>query len=142
MLYVDTSVFIPFLIREPASELVERWFAQAASNDLALSRWTVVEFVSAVGSKVRARSLANTAGTAVIRQFASLVRRSFRLIEPAAADFAKAAILMERFELALRAGDALHVAIAQNANAASLVTLDKTLARAARQLGLNGEMPA
>jgi predicted nucleic acid-binding protein len=142
MLYVDTSVFIPFLIREPASPSVERWFAQAAPNALALSSWTIAEFVSAVGNKVRACSLTHTTGTSVIRQFLSIAHKSLRLIEPTAADFAKAAILMEQFDLALRAGDALHVAIAQNANAASLVTLDKTLARAAGQLGLSCEVPA
>jgi uncharacterized protein len=142
MLYVDTSVFVPFFVREPASEAVERWFEQAGTQALGLSSWTVAEFVSAVGIKVRARALADTKGTSVVRQFRSLVRGSFRPIEPTADDFEKAAWLMERFDPGLRAGDALHAAIARNANATSLVTLDKTLARAAGSIGLSCEMPA
>jgi uncharacterized protein len=142
MLYVDTSVFVPFFVREPASEAVERWFEQAGTRTLGLSSWTVAEFVSAVGIKVRARALASAKGTSVVRQFRSLVRKSFRPIEPTSDDFEKAAWLMERFDLGLRAGDALHAAIAQNANATSLVTLDKALARAAGKVGLSCEMPA
>ena len=57
-------------------------------------------------------------------------------------DFLAAARMMERFDLGLRAGDALHVAIAQQAGAARLVTLDKVLARAAESLGLRVELPA
>jgi uncharacterized protein len=142
MLYVDTSVFIPLFVREPASEAVEKWFEQAGTGALGLSSWTVAEFVSAVGSKVGARSLARAKGTSVVRQFTLLVRKSLRPIEPTSGDFEKVAWLMERFELGLRAGVALHAAIAQNANATSLVTLDETLARAAGQIGLNCEMPA
>ncbi len=57
-------------------------------------------------------------------------------------DFVAAARLMEQFDLGLRAGDALHVAIAQQAGAARLVTLDKVFARAATQVGLPCELPA
>ena len=142
MLYVDTSVFVPFFVREPASESVEKWFEQVGMHALGLSSWTVVEFVSAVGIKVRTHLLASAKGTSVVRQFTSLVRKSLRPIEPTSDDFEKAAWLMERFDLGLRAGDALHAAIAQNANATSLVTLDKALARAAGKIRLSCEMPA
>ncbi len=54
----------------------------------------------------------------------------------------RASDLMLRFDLGLKAGDALHVAIAQNAGATSFVTLDKRLAAAAVQLGLAVEQPA
>ena len=142
MRYVDTSVFVPFFVREPASATVETWFERVGLGALTLSRWTVTEFVSAIGIKVRARALTGVKGAAVIRQFHLLVRQSLRPIEPTTADFEKAAWLMERFDLGLRAGDALHAAIAQNTNASLLVTLDKPMARAAEKIGLAREIPA
>jgi uncharacterized protein len=141
ILYVDTSVFVPFFVREPGSQSVEEWFERVGVGALALSSWTVTEFVSAIGIKVWSRSLASGEGTSIVRQFSSLVRKSLRLIEPTTADFEKAAWLMERFELGLRAGDALHVATAQNTNGTLLVTLDKALARAAGKIDLPYEIP-
>ena len=140
--YVDTSVFVPFFVREPVSASVELWFERTGVDGLALSSWTVTEFVSAIGSKVRARALSGTKGTAVVRQFHLLARQSLTLIALTPEDFDSAARLRERFDLGLRAGDALHAAIARNADAALLVTLDKVLAGAAGKIGLDCEVPA
>ena len=129
-------------MREPASATVETWFERVGLGALTLSRWTVTEFVSAIGIKVRARALTGVKGAAVIRQFHLLVRQSLRPIEPTTADFEKAAWLMERFDLGLRAGDALHVAIARTPMRSSLVTLDQPMARAAEKIGLACESPA
>jgi predicted nucleic acid-binding protein len=139
---VDTSVFVSFLVHEPTSAAVEQWFEQVEIEAVALSSWTIVEFVSAIGTKVRAHSLSSATGKAAIREFTSLVSRSLRPIEPSAGDFARAASIMERFELGLRAGDALHLAIAHRVHAASIVTLDKVLARATERLGLPSHTPA
>ena len=140
--YVDTSVFVTLLVHEPASQAVEAWFERAEITDLALSSWTITEFVSAIGSKVRAGALNAREAKAVLREFHALVHTSLTPIVPNNGDFVAAARLMEQFDLGLRAGDALHVAIAQQAGAARLVTLDKVLARAATQVGLPCELPA
>ena len=64
------------------------------------------------------------------------------LLPIGARDFARANDLMLDYPLGLRAGDALHVAVALNAGAGCLVTLDVTMARAAESLGLRCESPA
>lgn len=142
ILYVDTSVFVTFFVREPASDTVDAWFERTKITDLALSSWTIAEFVGAIGSKVRGGALSAREGEAVVREFHALVQGSLPPIVPNNDDFLAAARMMERFDLGLRAGDALHVAIAQQAGAARLVTLDKVLARAAESLGLRVELPA
>ena len=48
---------------------------------------------------------------------------------------------VRRFDLALRAPDALHLAVVQRLDL-SLITLDRRLATAARELGVGVEMPA
>ncbi len=52
----------------------------------------------------------------------------------------RAGRLLERFELGLRAGDALHLAIAQRLGT-PLVTLDRRLATAAAAVGLEVIVP-
>ena len=69
------------------------------------------------------------------------VRRSFAVVSISGADFDLAGDLLLRFDLGLRAGDALHLAVARNAGAAAIVTLDRRVADAARQLGWGCEVP-
>jgi hypothetical protein len=57
-----------------------------------------------------------------------------------AADARLAYAYVRRFELRLRAPDALHLAIARHLDV-SLVTLDRRMAAAARELGIAVEMP-
>ena len=121
---------------------MEAWFERAEISGLALSSWTVTEFVSAIGSKVRAGVLRPREGTGILREFHALVHGGLPPIVPNNDDFLAAARLMEQFDLGLHAGDALHQAITQQAGVAGLVTLDKVLARAAEHLGLRVELPA
>jgi hypothetical protein len=58
-----------------------------------------------------------------------------------ASDVRLAYIYVRRFDLQLRAPDALHVAVARRLDA-GLVTLDRRMATAAWELGVSVEMPA
>jgi hypothetical protein len=141
MRYLDASAAVPLYVREATSPAVERWFGAQPAGAIALSGWTLTEFSSALGIRVRTGSVSPTTARSVVADFRSLARRSLTLVPIDPSDFERASDLMLNFQLGLRAGDALHVAIAQNAGAASLVTLDKRLAGAAAQLGLAVEMP-
>jgi uncharacterized protein len=57
-----------------------------------------------------------------------------------AVDVRLAAAYVRRFDLALRAPDALHLAVAERLDV-PLVTLDRRLATAARELGVGVEDP-
>ncbi len=142
MIYLDTSALVPLVLREEASDTMRSWLAGKTAADLTLSDWTIAEFASELGIRFRTRTLARSQVEAAWAQFRREVVASCAVLTPARRDFEQAADLVLRFDLGLRAGDALHVAIAQNAGADCLVTLDQTMARAAVQLGLRSEIPA
>lgn len=141
MRYLDASAAVPLYVKEASSQAVQRWFHARSPADIALSSWTLTEFTSALVIRVRAGSVPSTTACSVVAAFRGLARLSLTMLPFGPADFDRASDLMLRFDLGLRAGDALHVAIVQNAGVTSLVTLDKRLASAARQLGIAVESP-
>ena len=60
-------------------------------------------------------------------QFETLVSRSFILFSPNREDFDQARDWLGQFETGLRAGDALHLAIAKNRGADAVYALDKPM---------------
>lgn len=135
MAYLDTSAVLAFLLPEPATALVTRAIAGTASSDRCLSPWTAVEVASALGIKVRMRALTAAEAATVLHAFRLDLRPACRLevVEPS--DFPAAEALLERIELGLRAGDALHLAVARRLGE-PLLTLDRRMAAAAHRLGL------
>ena len=142
MRYMDTSALVPLLLPEARSAAIRQWFRQLDLAELGISTWTLTEFASAMGGKVRVRAASVDEARRANVAFQRLARRSLGQLVPTRQDFVDAAGFLENFALGLRAGDALHVAIARNNHARALVTLDKTLARAAQALGLAVETPA
>ena len=69
-------------------------------------------------------------------RFEAMVEESFSVILPSADDFRLAKQYLGQFETGLRAGDALHLAIARNHRAAVIYSLDKTMLKAGRILDL------
>jgi uncharacterized protein len=142
MIYFDTSAVVPLVLPEPSSGAMHAWLAGTDRTALALSDWTVAEFASALGARFRTRALTRAQATAAWVELRRHVLESFVVLTPAHQDFDLAAQLVLRFDLGLRAGDALHAAIAQSAGAVSFATLDKRLGAAAAKLGLKVEPPA
>jgi predicted nucleic acid-binding protein len=136
MIYVDTSALVPLFIREPKSEAVIGWI-DSSGERLAISEWTLVEFASAAAIKVRtgqaAASLANQA-TVRVREFAE---KHCTVAVPGREEFRRAAELVSDDALKLRAGDALHLAIAASLNAPGILCLDDAMIESARSLGMN-----
>lgn len=69
-----------------------------------------------------------------IGQFDELVADSFQVLMPSTADYERAKKYIQNFTTKLRAGDALHLAIANNNGAKTLYTLDMGLLNAANLL--------
>jgi uncharacterized protein len=65
-----------------------------------------------------------------------MVDHSFTVLLPEAEDFSLAKQYLGKFETGLRAGDALHLAIASNHRARTIYSLDRTLLKAGNTLGL------
>ena len=70
------------------------------------------------------------------RQFVEIATESFDILLPDSSDFELATQFIRRHETGLRAGDALHLAIASHHNARAIYSLDKTWLLAGKKLGL------
>jgi len=136
MIYVDTSALVPVFIREPKSEAVMAWL-ESSGERLAISEWSLVEFASAAAIKVRtgrvAASLVKQA-TARVREFA---QKHCTVAVPGREEFRRAAELAADDTLKLRAGDALHLAIAASLSVQGILCLDDAMIESARSLGMN-----
>ncbi len=132
--YFDTSYLIPLVMREPSSDAVIGYVGAMEPGEPTTSAWTRVEFASALGIRVRNRLLTEDEAADAEAGFAELLA-SFTVLAVERADMERAARILQDRSLGLRGGDALHVAIAGNHEAAAFLSLDKTLLRAARRLG-------
>jgi len=139
MLYLDTSLLVPLFIREPKSLAVGAWLVGIGPTDLAVSDWGVTEFSSAASIKTRTGQIDEAARAHMQADFQEFIRSRVRTVVPVlSADFHRAAELCDRWQMGLRAGDALHVAIAERRGLA-VCTLDRTMFDAALALGLVSE---
>jgi predicted nucleic acid-binding protein len=136
MVYFDTSFLAPLLLEEATSDTVERFIAGLPAGSLAVSHWTRVEFASLLAREVRMGGLDAVTAREVDAEFEAIVAESFVVLVPGARDYVLARQYLGHHDSGLGAGDALHLAIAQNNRAEAFYTFDKTLLRAGRPLGL------
>lgn len=136
MLYFDTSFLAPLFLHEPTSAKVERFLAALPAGELAISHWTRVEFSSLLAREVHMGGLDGQVARDADDQFEAVVTESFVVLLPNADDFDLAKAYLGRHETGLRAGDALHLAVAKNHRAKAIYSLDKTLLKAGKLLGL------
>ena len=135
MNYVDTSVLVAALTNEVNTRRAERWLIAAAAGDLVISDWVVVEFSAALSIKLRVGSIDLKQRAAALGAFATIIDESLTLT-PLKSDHSRtAARFADQHQLGLRAGDALHLAVARD-QAATLCTLDKRLANTGKALGV------
>jgi uncharacterized protein len=120
MLYLDTSFLVPLFLPEATSDKIERFLGRKHTAPLAISHWTRVEFSSALAREVRIGSLGRNAAIRTEAQFADVTAESFIVLLPTATDFDLAGQFLRRYETGLRAGDALHLAIASNNRATAV----------------------
>jgi uncharacterized protein len=137
--YLDASVMIPILVKEPASAAVDA-FMSSVQQEPWVSDFAAAEVASALSRLVRTGRLEASVGAASLSDFDVWRAAMTRPAEMHAADIRLAGVFVRRFDLALRVPDALHLAIARRLDVA-LVTLDRRLATAAGELGVPAEMP-
>lgn len=135
MIYVDTSVLVALHLNEASSIKVARWYA-ASSDKLISAAWCVTEFASALGIKQRTEQITAGQGEAAWQQFERMCANDLHLVSVEPNTFHRAATLTLDANTGLRAGDALHLAVALAANAKSMATLDEVMARNAKRLKL------
>jgi predicted nucleic acid-binding protein len=136
MRYFDTSFLAPLILEEATSASVERFVSALPPGEAAISHWTRVEFVSLLAREVRMGGLTPDAADEAGAQFEATVQESFIILLPDAHDFDLARSFLANYTTGLRAGDALHLAIASNRDAATVYSLDKGLIKAGQMLKL------
>jgi predicted nucleic acid-binding protein len=135
--YLDTSVIVSMFTTDAHTPRAATFLARAKDR-LALSDWVATEFTSALAIGIRIGRL-----TAYEREAAESAFQSWHDREPFAFavepnDIRVARSLIRLTAHPLRAGDALHIAIAQRMGC-SLGTFDAGMRDAAIDLGMQAE---
>lgn len=133
MVYLDASVLVAALVEEARSGDAEDLLTRS-DQAIWLSEWTLTEVVAALSAKVRDGELSEGGRVAARRQLNRLVAENFERTGVLTSDFRRANELCDQ-PVGLRAGDALHLAIADRIGA-ELATFDRRQAEAGRTLGM------
>lgn len=136
MIYADTSALIPAFIREPKSDAVLAWI-ESSGERLIVSEWAIAEFSSAAAIKVRTGEAVPGIAKQARERFLAFVEEHCAIAVPQRSEFRRAADLAGDPEMKLRAGDALHLAIAEASNVQSILCLDETMSNGAKAIGLD-----
>ena len=137
VIYLDTFVLGAMFFREPGAAALFERLESVRKEGLLISAWSLTEMASVAGIKRRTGALDLENCREAPGHFQRFASAHLRTTEVEPADFRTAAVLIETpaGRSALRAGDALHVAIARRLQA-RMASLDQRLCAAADALGL------
>lgn len=132
--YIDTSVLTAYYCPEPISDAVQKLLTSIKGP--AISWLTEVELLSALSRKIREKTLGTQDAERIACLFREHVETGYFTVFPLeAVDYEHAAQRIGRFSNALRAFDALHLAVVER-EALTLATADRTMASEAGRMGL------
>ena len=131
------SVLLPTLIAEGTTEAVYDRLG-TDGRELLISDFAAAKVASALSRLVRMALLTDADASARLADFDAWRTAMALPVDIGPSDARLAYIYVRRFDLRLGAPDALHLAIAHRLGA-TLVTLDRRMATAARELGVGVE---
>jgi predicted nucleic acid-binding protein len=137
-LYLDTSVLVAALTREPKTDAVLAWLDDQDPDQLMISDWVATEFSSALSIKLRTGQITATERAEALSGFARLCVEGFTVLPISGLHFRMAARFADQHALGLCAGDALHLAVCAD-HGSALRTLDRRLSGAGPVLGVETE---
>lgn len=139
MLYVDTSILVAALTSESLTADAQDWLGRQQAGELAISDWVMTEFSAALSMKLRGGFLPAPDRAEALAVFSEMAEASFHVLPVTISDFRVAARFADQHSTGLRAGDALHLAVASN-HGARIRALDKGLVAAAQALGISAAL--
>lgn len=133
--YLDTSLIVAALTKEARTGDAQQWLGKQPARVLAVSEWVVAEFSAALSIKLRTGQIEAGNRADALTAFAQIIADSVVMLPVESAHFRSAARLADLHNLGLRAGDALHLAIASD-HGATVCTLDEKQAAAGSEVGV------
>lgn len=135
MRYYDTSVILSLYLTQP---ITPRVVSEVTKDQpyIVISDWTLVEIKSALAKSIRVKQLDLTHAEIIWERFYQDVSRGYyTLLSSSKSIMTKAHDCLD-LNSTLRAGDALHIAMALEHGRLSMVTADVEQAKAAKSQGL------
>lgn len=136
MVYLDTSVLVALFTNEATASRIRLWYADE-TRPLVAGDWCVTEFASALMFKERTGQLSREQNDAAWELFTEFCDGGLRLLPLDRDVFTQATQLVRESTNSLRAGDALHLALALHVQAKAFFTLDNRLAASAQHSELS-----
>ena len=136
MVYVDTSVWVALQLREAKTEVVQAWVEASGMTRLACAEWVKTEYASALSIKRRRGDIDDATFTRAHRTFGQLCVAGPHWLPVEPQDFFEAARLCADPATKIRAGDALHLAVAMRCQCEEFLSLDAVLNDNAQKSGL------
>jgi uncharacterized protein len=96
MIYLDTSLLVAAFCNEAMTEATQRFLFGNADAELAVSGWTITEYSSALGIKVRTNQINVPQRAAALTLFNRLVAESFIVLQAEAKHFRTAATFADQ----------------------------------------------
>ena len=136
-LYLDASALAKLYLPEPGSDDLDA--AIQGRIDLMISDLAITEILSAISRRRREGALTASSCARLHRRILADVEGGLYVKNDLMPEVHREAerLLLAIDDLALRAADALHLALASLSGAAAIVTYDQRLAEAATRIGLN-----
>jgi predicted nucleic acid-binding protein len=133
--YLDTSVLAGLFVETDVfAERAANFFMQV-QDVLIVSDFATAEFASVLSRVTRMKAISAVAASAIFNGFDHWRARFTEEEDATASDIRAAIAIIRRFDLNLRAPDAINLAITMRLNAA-IATFDQRMAQNARALGI------